>query len=265
MPSPFPGMNPYLEQPSVWEDFHLSFATQIRDSLASQVRPNFVVKHEERVFIHEPSSDERRKFLGKPDIAILDAPVKSVATVSTANPALNQVKSIMASLPEIEMERHTFVEIRDRQDRQLVTMIEVLSPSNKRWGPDREHYFLQRTAMMFNTASIVEIDLLRGGPRLPINDMPTCDYCVTVFRKSNAPRVEAWPIKLRDELPVIPIPLKGDFTDATLDLKALLDRVYDAAGYEDYLYESPPEPALDPSDETWARSFMTCPSESDRP
>ena len=257
MPSPFPGMNPYLEQPSVWEDFHMAFATQIRESLATQVRPNFLVKLEERVFIHEPSSNERRKFLGKPDIALFEASAAHESSVATFDPALNQVKSILATIPDVEIERHAVIEIRDRLDRQLVTMIEVLSPSNKRYGPDREQYLLKRATMMFSSASIVEIDLLRGGPRLPINDLPACDYCVTVFRKANAPKVEAWPIGLRDELPVIPVPLKGDFADAKLDLKALLDRVYDAAGYEDYLYESFPEPPLDQTDAIWAQAFIT--------
>ena len=186
MPSPFPGMNPFLEQPSVWEDFHMAFATEIRESLSAQVRPSFFVKLEERVFIHEPSSEERRKLLGKPDIALFKA----------------------------------------------------------------------SSTMMFSTASIVEIDLLRGGPRLPLNDLPSCDYCVTVFRKSNAPKIEAWPIGLRDPLPIIPIPLKGDFPDATLDLSAIIHRVYDAAGYEDYLYESQPEPPLEGADLEWAQTFI---------
>ena len=257
MPSPFPGMNPYLEQPSVWEDFHSRFMTYAGESLATQVRPNFLVKLEERVFIHEPSSNERRKFLGKPDIALFEASAAHESSVATFDPALNQVKSILATIPDVEIERHAVIEIRDRLDRQLVTMIEVLSPSNKRYGPDREQYLLKRATMMFSSASIVEIDLLRGGPRLPINDLPACDYCVTVFRKANAPKVEAWPIGLRDELPVIPVPLKGDFADAKLDLKALLDRVYDAAGYEDYLYESFPEPPLDQTDAIWAQAFIT--------
>lgn len=256
MSSPFPGMNPYLEQPSVWEDFHSRFMTYAGESLAAQVRPNFFVKLEERVFIHEPSSDERRKLLGKPDIALFEAlPIRNTP-VAVVDPALNRVKSIMATIPDVEIERHAVIEIRDRQDRQLVTMIELLSPSNKRYGADREQYLMKRSTMMFSAASIVEIDLLRGGPRLPINDLPSCDYCVTVFRKSNAPKVEAWPIGIRDELPVIPIPLKGNFADATLDLKAMLNRVYDAAGYEDYLYESPPEPALNEPDAIWAKSFI---------
>lgn len=256
MPSPFPGMNPYLEQPSIWEDFHSRFMTYAGESLAGQVRPNFFVKLEERVFIHEPSSNERRKLLGKPDIALFEAASAPRSMVATVGPELNQVKSIMATLPDIDIERHAVIEIRDRHDRQLVTMIEVLSPSNKRYGPDREQYLMKRSAMMFSSASIVEIDLLRGGPRLPLNDLPRSDYCVTVFRKSKAPKVEAWPIGLRDPLPIIPIPLKGDFPDATLDLSALLNRVYDAAGYEDYLYESPPEPPLEGPDLAWAQALI---------
>lgn len=265
MPSPFPGMNPYLEQPSVWEDFHSRFITYAGESLATQVRPNFLVKLEERVFIHEPSADERRKLLGKPDIALLEAtPIRqpsaqatatSIAT-TTVDPDLNQVRSIITTIPDVDIERHAVIEIRDRQDRQLVTMIELLSPTNKRYGPDREQYLLKRSSMMFSTVSIVEIDLLRGGPRLPINDLPACNYCVTVFRKARAPAVEAWPISLRDALPTIPVPLKGDFADAKLDLKALLDRVYDAAGYEDYVYESPPEPPLSQAEQDWAQTFI---------
>lgn len=256
MPSPFPGMNPYLEQPSVWEDFQMAFATEIRESLSAQVRPSFFVKLEERVFIHEPFSEERRKLLGRPDIALFKASSTHRPSVATVDPALNQVKSIMATLPDIDIERHAVIEIRDRQDRQLVTMIEVFSPSNKRYGPDREQYLMKRSTMMFSTASIVEIDLLRGGPRLPLNDLPSCDYCVTVFRKSNAPKIEAWPIGLRDPLPNIPIPLKGDFPDATLDLSAIIHRVYDAAGYEDYLYETQPEPPLEGADLEWAQTFI---------
>lgn len=257
MPSPFPGMNPYLEQPSIWEDFHNRFMTYAGEALAAQVRPHFLVKLEERVFIHEPSGDDRRKLLGKPDIGLLEGSPTDSSPKTVADLTLSaKVKSVIASLPDVDIERHVFIEIRDRQNRELVTMIEVLSPTNKRWGPDREQYLVKRTSMMFSTASLVEIDLLRGGPRLPLDDLPSCDYCVTVFRKSNLPRVEAWPIGLRDPLPIIPIPLKGNFPDASLDLQTILNRVYDAAGYEDYVYESIPDPPLENSDLAWAQSFL---------
>jgi hypothetical protein len=257
MPSPFPGMNPYLEQASIWEDFHSRFMTYAGEALTAQVRPHFIVKLEERVFIHEPDAEQRGRLLGKPDIALFEADTNRPSAIATYDPSVNKVQSIIASLPDIDIERHALIEIRDRHSRQLVTMIEVLSPTNKRYGPDREQYLLKRSSILFSDVSLVEIDLLRGGPRFPINDVPPGDYCVSVFRKARAPAIEVWSIGLRDELPVIPIPLKGDFPEATLNLKEILDRVYDAAGYEDYLYDTPPEPPLTPVDAQWADAFLT--------
>lgn len=262
MPSPFPGMNPYLEQASVWTDFHTAFLTAMRESLTPQVRPNFFVKLEERVYIHEPSGDERSRWLGKPDIAILGSPApvgppttNSSSTRIESTPE-HQVKSVIASLVDVEIERHAFIEIRDRLNRELVTMIEVLSPTNKRHGPDREQYIAKRTSVLLSSATIVEIDLLRGGPRFPLQDAPPSDYSVAVFRKEQLPAVEVWPIGLRERLPTIPIPLKGDFPAASLDLQALLHHVYDAAGYEDYIYQSPPEPPLAGPDSEWATQIL---------
>lgn len=117
MPSPFPGMNPFLEQPSVWEDFHCRFMTYAGESLAAQVRPDFFVKLEERVFIHEPSSDERRKLLGKPDIALFQADRIRDTPVAVVDPAVNRVRSIIATIPDVDIERHAVIEIRDRHDR----------------------------------------------------------------------------------------------------------------------------------------------------
>lgn len=263
MTSPFPGMNPYLEQPSVWEDFHNRFAAYASESLAAQVRPHFLVKIEERVFIHEPSGEDRRKLLGRPDVALLEGSAGNSTAVATVSPEVsNQVQSVIASLTDVDIERHAYIEIRDRQNRELVTMIELLSPSNKSYGPEHDQYVMKRTSLMLRTASLVEIDLLRGGPRFPLNDLPPSDYCVAVYRKRNLPKVEAWPIGLRDPLPVIPIPLKGEFPDASLDLQALLDRVYDAAGYEDYIYETNPEPPLEGEELAWAQSILNSPKPS---
>jgi hypothetical protein len=89
MTSPFPGMNPYLEQPSVWEDFHNRFAAYAGESLAAQVRPHFLVKLEDRVFIHEPSGDDRRKLLGRPDVALLEGVAGNSTAVATVTPEVN--------------------------------------------------------------------------------------------------------------------------------------------------------------------------------
>ncbi|MBC7820942.1 MAG: DUF4058 family protein, partial [Planctomycetaceae bacterium] len=249
MPSPFPGMNPYLEQPSAWQDFHQAFITHIRESLSEQVRPGFFVKIEEFVFIHEPSDDERRKMLGRPDVAVFER--TGGGGVAVAEPRKNSIAAQIAQVPDVEIEKHSYVEIRDRHSRGLVTLIEVLSPTVKQYGPDREQYTQKRNILMVSPVSIVEIDLLRGGPRFPLTGVPECNYRVMVSRPSMRPDVLAWPITLRDALPVIPIPLKGDVPDASLDLQALLHEVYDAAGYEDYLYSTPPEPPLSAEHAEW--------------
>ena len=254
MSSPFPGMNPYLEQPGIWPDFHQALVTYIRDALSGQVRPQFFVKIEECVFIHEPSGDERRKLLGRPDLSVFEGP--GTGGVTVAEPPGNSVAALVASLPDVEFEKHSFLEIRDRANRDLVTMIEVLSPSNKHHGPDREQYLMKRRALLCSPVSVVEIDLLRDGPRLPLTGVPGCDYSLMVSRPEMRPDVLAWAVKLRDPLPTIPIPLRGSAPDASLNLQALLHEVYDAAGYEDYLYQTPPEPPLTDADAEWARQFV---------
>jgi hypothetical protein len=205
MPSPFPGMNPYLEQDSVWHDFHERFSPAVAELLTPQVRPNYVARIDKHVYIRE---------------------------------------------------RLGFVEIRDRQDRRLITVLELLSPTNKLAGPDREHYLAKRGQLLASGTHFVEIDLLRGGPRLPLEDLPQCDYYVLVSRAEERPQAGLWPLRLRDRLPVIPIPLRSPHPDAQLDLQALLNRIYDAAGYEDDIYTGEPQPRLTPEDAAWAGQFL---------
>ena len=108
-----------------------------------------------------------------------------------------------------------------------------------------------RTVVMIAVATCCAITGCAGKPPATAGD-----YCAMVSRKPMRPNVEVWAIRLRDPLPIIPIPLKGDIPDALLDLQALLDRVYDAAGYEDYLYETPTEPPLPEADALWAQAIV---------
>jgi hypothetical protein len=103
---------------------------------------------------------------------------------------------------------------------------------------------------------LVEIDLLRGGERMPVEEMPACDYIVMVSRSYERPRVELWPLALRDPLPTIPIPLRRGDRDATIDLQRLLHEQFDAAGYEDYIYRGRPQPPLSEIDAKWAESLV---------
>jgi hypothetical protein len=249
MPSPFPGMNPYLEQEDAWVDFHQSFIPLLRDMLAAQVRPAYLARVEEYLVIHELSEDEQR-YLGRADVPVARWPA---GTRSRIGGATLEAPVYSRWFPPSDIERHSYLEIRDRRDRQLVTILEVLSPSNKRLGPDREQYLAKRRQIYASNVHLVEIDLLRGGPRLPLDDLLDCDYCILVSRAEERPDIGIWPLRLRERLPVIPIPLRAPDSDARLDLQEALHRLYDAAGYEDYIYSGAPQPPLHPDDAAWAR------------
>jgi hypothetical protein len=253
MPSPFPGMNPYLEQEDAWHDFHESFMPVAREILNSQVLPRYFVKIDEHVYIHE--LEESRHFVGRADLAMVKG--RTLGDQASATSLLDAPAFVRQ--PSVDMERLSFLEIRDRQNRQLITAIELLSPSNKRPGGDRDQYLAKQTELLSSTANLVEIDLLRGGPRMPWLDMPPCDYCAVVSRVEERPRAGTWPIHLRQRLPVIPIPLRSDDQDVKLDLQEILNRVYDAAGYEVYIYTAEPDPPLAAEDAAWAKAFLPQP------
>jgi hypothetical protein len=227
-------MNPFLEQEDTWPDFHHRFIDRMADGIAEQVEPRYLVKIEERR--GELQRLQPRRF--------------------RVNPRY-QVKIEVHLLPWLEAERQAFLEIRDRFSRELITVVEFLSPTNK--GRHREQYLLKRDQVLISTAHLVEIDLLRGGNTPPAPDRPECDYSVMVSRAEQRPEAGFWPIWLREPLPVVPIPLRAPDHDATLDLQGLLHRVYDAARYAYYIYEVPPSPPLSPEMEAWARQFVPTP------
>jgi hypothetical protein len=190
-------MNPYFEQPGLWQDFHTEFLTALRRQLAPQVAPRYIVQLEEQVYIHDLPPEPRR---------LLGRAVVSEARAGTA-PALAAGLDLLEAraevrLPDQDVERIPFLEVRDRQGRELVTVIELLSPSNKRPGEDRDQYLSERRGLLRGPAHLVEVDLLRGGPPMPAEGRPECDYSVLVSRAGGRPAAAFWPVRLRDRLPV---------------------------------------------------------------
>ena len=115
---------------------------------------------------------------------------------------------------------------------------------------------MKRGALLLRHVNFVEIDLLRGGPRMPNRNVPESDYSVLVSRYDRRPHSDYWAVRLREPLPAIPIPLQPADDAAVLDLQATLHRVYDAALYEYSIYDGPPEPALSAEDAEWAKQFV---------
>lgn len=252
MPSPFPGMNPYLERGDVWHDFHEAFLPLTRTMIVPQVRPAFIVQLDQHVYIHELNA-ERNALLGRSDVHVVN---DRQSVPSTPSLAVLEAPAKARVPLAADFEKQAFIEIRDREDRSLVAVLELLSPINKKLGPDRNQFLNKRREILASSVNYVEIDLLRGGPRLPVEDMPQCDYYVMVSRWERRPEVGIWPLRLADPLPTIPIPLRAPYPDAQLDLQSVLNRIYDEAGYEDYIYRHTPEPKLRPKDKAWARHFV---------
>jgi len=251
MPSPFPGMNPYLERAGVWRKFHHHFITTAMTHLAAQLDPRYLVDIETQLYIHEPPAD--RRFRDTADGSVADSSSRASQSGGAAPAAVAPV--YVTILDEVEIEKVHSVLIRDADGNEVVTVVELLSRSNKYAGPDREQYLRKRTELIRSGTSLVELDLLRGGPRMPPDDMPTCDYCAVVSRVEERPRLGVWPWRLREPMPTIPVPLRQGEA-AWLDLKAVLDRLYDEGYYERSAYARPPEPRLSPDDAAWAAQFL---------
>jgi hypothetical protein len=255
MPSPFPGMNPYLEQEDTWEDFHQRFLTHAADELGGRVRGNYLVKIEVRLYFHELSAEERRYF-GRADVGVTTSPAAGLSGPATAG----VMAPLQLVLPAVDVERQSFLEIRDRRSRRVVTVLELLSPTNKTPGPDRDAYLGKRRQLLAGPTHLVEIDLRRSGTRPHPPDLPACAYYVLVSRYADRPKVDFWPIGLRERLPVVPIPLLPPNPDLLLDVQALLDRVYDAANYNKYIYGETPQPPLTADDAAWAHQLVPQPT-----
>ncbi len=252
MPSPFPGMDPYLESPSIWSDFHLTLIISIRAELNRRLPPHYTASADRYVWIREPENGGRT-IVGKPDVYIAEERPRPAATNTQTVTAPMQVV-----LPGVREKGSPYLKIVDRRARRLVTVVEMLSPSNKIPGKDHEAYLMKREEYLATRVNLVELDLLRNGERPPLGTSPpTTDYYVLVCRASELPSAGVWPFSVRDPLPTIPIPLDPEDPDVMLSLRPCLDRAYDESAYERQIdYTVPAEPPLREPDATWARQLL---------
>jgi hypothetical protein len=252
MPSPFPGMDPYLEG-ALWTTVHFSLSAEIVRQLAPKLRPRYLVLPAERFVMETPESVAITATAMYPDVGVAKArPMAGTAQGTTVAAAPLELATIIpAPVP------HVTVEIRDTANRQLVTAIEVLSPTNKR-GDGREEYLAKRRRMLLSTAHLLEIDLLRQGQRVPMQSpLPRAPYFVFLSRVEKRPITEIWPIGLTEPLPVVPAPLLPDDKDEALDLQQAFTTTYDLLGYDLALdYAQPPEIPLPQEDSTWAEALL---------
>jgi hypothetical protein len=261
MKSPFPGMDPYIEACGLWEDFHGHLIQKIYESVASDLPEGYFAQTGTRAYVVVAGSEGKREHLLKPDVGVAEAagkkrprrPRSSVAVAESEEP----VEPVEMRPFIAEEFRESFVEIyAQEEDRVLVTCVEVLSPSNKR--PNTEgwrEYARKRQAMLLGRANFIELDLLRGGQKMPmLEEWPESPYSLLVSRADHAPSCRVWPGSFRRRLPVIPVPLVSPDPPLSLDLQPLIDGIYQLARYDRQLdYSRPLKPTLRKPDATWVR------------
>lgn len=253
MTCPFPGMDPYLEG-ELWTTFHIQLAVEIARQLTPLLLPRYLAFANQRQISDTPEEVAIEATDVYPDVGVVEARQTTVrqATVPTTGAALAEapmkLTTVMPSLVP-----HSWVEIRDRAGRTLVTLIEILSPTNKR-GDGRQEYLQKRNKVLLSSAHLMEIDLLRKGKRVPMTKpLPAGDYFVFLTRANKRPESEDWPIALSDPLPVVRVPLREPDADVPLDLQRAFSTIYQASPYGVAIdYFKPPDVPLSQAAAAWS-------------
>lgn len=264
MPGPFPGMDPYLEDPARWPDVHQSLITYIRDALQPHLRPRYLARIGERVYIVAPPQAMY------PDVVLIRRPavreagaVYAVAeaevAMETAEPSPDE--PVIVTLPPTE-HREPFVEI-IHAGGEVVTVIEVLSPANKTPGEGHRLYRRKQQEILETPVHLVEIDLLSTGehtvavPEETRAELRPHRYLVCVRRGPERHHFELYPIPLAKRLPRMRVPLKEPDPDVVLDLQGVFDRCYDNGGYAELVdYRKPPPVPLSPEEAAWVDGLL---------
>jgi len=255
MESPFPGMDPYLEAPSLWPDVHHEVITILRDQLQAQLAPRYRAVITPYVLFESLEIAPVRR--ATPDVAVVELDYAGAASGSAV--ALEEAPLSLPALMETPVE-YARIEIRTVPDQMLVTAIELLSPANKRPGPDgADAYEKKRQELFASTAHLLEIDLLRAGqrPRLA-RPLPNAPYFILLSRAQRRPYVEVWPLTLHDPIKLAPVPLLPPDAPAALDVGTAIHEAYRRARYDleiDYT-QPPPPPDLSPEDAAWLDAHL---------
>ena len=252
MPSPFPGMNPWLENPALWRDVHHRLISALADDLAPRVRPRYFVAVETHTYIAvTPDVPLASRY---PDVMVIERGGPAVTTAAPAEGA----PFLTVELPLKEAVEEGYLEVRLVPTGEVVTVIELLSHTNKQPGRDRETYVQKREAFLDSDLHFVEIDLLRAGPPMPHTERAMgSHYRLFIRRRERPGQARLYPFSVRQSIPTFSLPLLPDDAEPTVDLGGLLNGVYDRAGYDLVIgYDQPPIPVLSAEESAWAAGLL---------
>lgn len=264
MPSPFPGMDPFLEHPAIFPGLHDRFIAYLSEALQSVLPAPYFAEINERLWV-----DTSERTIG-PDVDVLRG--------GPSGPGLHQgnggvavladpAQPILITVP-VEEHRQTYLEIRTTLDdrERVVTTIEVFSPSNKTPGPKgRSLYLNKQQEVLDSDRHLVEIDLLRGGTHttaVPLERLrakaPPFDYHVCVHAFDVLGTFAVYTIRLPERLPSVAMPLLPGDGSVTVDLQAVFGRCYDTGPYRRRVRYDPAriEPPLQAEQREWASQLL---------
>ncbi len=270
MPSPFPGMDPYLEIPGLWSDIHLNLIADVQAQLNANLGPHYVARVEQVTYLFDDNDPAQDLYI-IPDIRLTRPPHEPSAAQRFGGGGVAVAEPVKIVRPKKHVTRHRYLEIRDLPSREVVTVVELLSPANKRGGSaGRRQFESKRDEVTSSETNWLEIDLLRAGQRTPFAaEIPPHDYLVysdrytgkTIDDPMEGPRQERiqslWPITVRQRLPVVAVPLRPADGEVPLDLQAALDAIYARNQYAaDLDYAAPATDPLAGPDADWADALL---------
>lgn len=252
MPSPFPGMDPFIEGQK-FKGFHTRFVAALGDALVPLLRPRYVVDVEEFVYLTGGPDDSSEVI--EPDVHVAEG--EATFAAPSGGTALASPAPVTLTLPTPERIRQPYLRIHTRESADVVTVIELLSPWNKS-GEGRRQYLAKRHNILATPSNLVEIDLLRGGTRLPtVEPLPPGDYFALACRRTHYPKVNVYSWSLREAMPPIAVPLREEDENAIVSLQEVFTTVYDRAGFDYSLdYSRPLAPPVGDDANEWIRETL---------
>jgi len=255
-------MDPYLERPGRWPGFHNLLIAKLAETVAPRLRPSYYVEVEEHVYV-----SEGHELIGRPDAMVYerrDADSREGPSIRETRGARGGTQLLTAAVPVPDEIRAWYLELREIGSDRVVTVIELLSPSNKRTGKGRQEYLEKRLEIVGTRTNLVEIDLLRAGERMPafLRDWPPDapapgDYRILIARGHRRPVADVYTFTVRDPIPAFPLPLSPDDDEPVVDLQALVHTLNDTMGYDLRIdYRAEPMPPLDEEDEGWVDALL---------
>lgn len=241
MPSPFPGMDPYLESPTHWSDLHARFINVLSEVIADRLPKNYFARLGEDVWLIQPEISMRQG--REPDVLVSHDPSRSGGNASAVVGGVRREPMSLANVEYLDPHTEAFIEIIRLPEQQVVTVLELLSPTNK--SGDGQGFYLEKWQQLIHQKiHLIELDLIRAGRRLELNrPLPQGDYYAFVSRSDRRPLCDVYPWTVQDALPVLPIPLLSPDPDIEIDLEAAFQMVYQRGRYERLVrYDQPPPP-----------------------